>query len=104
MPRFIMSYHHSGKTPATPKEGEAQMERYMAWMKQHATALVEPQNPLKNKHLVTETQTIEGGKAGSMMGYSILTADSIDHALTIVQACPFLEMGDIELAEIIDMH
>ena len=104
MPRFIMSYHHSGKSPATPKEGAAQMERYMAWMKQYATALIEPQNPLKNKHLITENETIEGGKAGSMMGYSILTAESIDHALTIVQECPFLEMGDIELAEIIDMH
>ena len=69
-----------------------------------AKPVTEPQNPLKNKHLVTENGSTQGGKDGSMMGYSILTADSIDHALTIVQECPFLEMGDIELAEIIDMH
>jgi hypothetical protein len=104
MPRFILSYHHSGKRPANPDQGADQMNRYMAWMKQHAAALTEPQNPLKNKYLVTENGSTEGGKDGSMMGYSILTADSIDHALAIVQECPFLEMGDIELAEIIDMH
>lgn len=103
MAKFIMSYFHSGKTHANAEEGAAQMERYMNWMMQHQDALIEPQNPLKNRRLITEDGIQEGGKCGSMMGYSIIEAADIEAAQKIAQSCPFLEMGDIELAEIIQV-
>jgi hypothetical protein len=65
--------------------------------------LIEPQNPLKNKRYITSDGITEGGKDGSMMGYSIIEAANIDAAQAIVQTCPFLEMGDVELAELIQM-
>ena len=103
MAKFIMAYYHSGKTPATPEQGAAQMERYMTWMMEHQAALIEPQNPLKNKRYITSDGVTEGGKDGSMMGYSIIEAANIDAAQAIVQTCAFLEMGDVELAELIQM-
>ncbi len=103
MPKFIMAYYHSGKTPASPEEGAAQMERYMNWMMAHQDALIEPQNPLKNKKYITSDGINDGGKDGSMMGYTIIQAADISAAQEIAQTCPFLDMGDIELAELIQM-
>ncbi|NBR35581.1 MAG: hypothetical protein EBT90_13150 [Rhodobacteraceae bacterium] len=37
------------------------------------------------------------------MGYTIIQAADISAAQEIAQTCPFLDMGDIELAELIQM-
>jgi hypothetical protein len=38
-----------------------------------------------------------------MMGYGIIQADSIEAAEAIAKTSPFLAMGDIELAQIMEM-
>ena len=79
------------------------MARYQEWMMKHQDALVEPENPLVNKRLITENGVAERGKPGSMMGYGIIQADSIEAAEAIAKTNPFLAMGDIELAQIMEM-
>lgn len=69
----------------------------------HQDALVEPENPLMNKRLITENGVADGGKQGSMMGYGIIQADSMETAEAIAKTNPFLAMGDIELAQIMEM-
>ncbi len=36
-------------------------------------------------------------------GFSIVTADGMDAALAMAKACPFLDMGTIEVAEVMEM-
>jgi hypothetical protein len=39
-----------------------------------------------------------------MSGYTIIQADSMDAALSIAKACPFLEIGgSLEVSELIEM-
>ena len=72
-------------------------------MMKYQDVLVEPENPLMNKRLITESGVAAGGKPGSMMGYGIIQADSIEAAEAIAKTSPFLAMGDIELAQITEM-
>ena len=37
-----------------------------------------------------------------LSGFSILMADSMDAALEIAKRCPFLDIGNIEVAEILE--
>jgi hypothetical protein len=103
MPKFIMSYYIGPNPPSSPEEGAEHMARYQEWMMKHQDALVEPENPLMNKRLITESGVADGGKPGSMMGYGIIQADSIEAAEAIAKTSPFLAMGDIELAQIMEM-
>ena len=104
MPKFIMSYYMGTNPPSSPEEGAEHMARYQQWMIEHQDALVAPENPLINKRLITENGVTDGGKPGSMMGYGIIQADSIEAAEAIAKTNPFLAMGDIELAEIMEMQ
>lgn len=103
MPKYIMSYYMGPNLPSSPEEGAENMARYQEWMKAHQDALIEPENPLMNKRLITENGVVEGGKPGSMMGYGIIQADSLEAAEAIAKTNPFLAMGDIELAQIMEM-
>ena len=103
MPKFIMSYYMGTNPPFSPEEGAEHMARYQEWMMKHQDALIEPENPLMNKRLITENGVADGGKPGSMMGYGIIQADSMEAAEVIAKTNPFLAMGDIELAQIMEM-
>lgn len=85
MAQFILTYV-GGSQPATPEEGKAHMERYMAWI--GTLDAVNPQQPLKNTTVLGTKEIVP------MMGYSIINADDIEAAKTIAAACPFLEMDN----------
>jgi len=38
-----------------------------------------------------------------LTGFSIVSADDLDSAVKIAQRCPFLDIGTIELAEVMEM-
>lgn len=96
MPQYIMTYH-GGSQPATPEEGKAHMDRYMAWM--GTLDAVVGQQPLKG------TETLGSKEITPMMGYSIINAPDMDAARKIANACPFLEMDNsaMQLSELIVM-
>ena len=85
MAQFILTYV-GGSKPATPEEGKAHMEKYMAWM--GTLDAVTPQQPLKN------TTTLGTKEIVPMMGYSIINATDIEAAKAIAAACPFLDMDN----------
>lgn len=91
MPNFYLAYH-GGNPPATPEEGKAHMAKYMEWIAGLGQAAVEPANPLGNSKTVT-AQGVTDGAPHAMSGYTIVSADDIDAAIAIAQACPFLDTG-----------
>ena len=76
----------------------------MEWLSSLGDAAVSPANPLKDTRMVNPDGTVTDGGATKMSGYTIIKADSMEAALTIAKACPFLEMGgSLEVSELAEM-
>lgn len=103
MPNYIFAYHSNGNTPKTPEEGAAHMEKYAAWIAGMGDAVVNPGTPFKDSKTVSADGVEDGGGPNPIMGFTEVAADSLDAALEMAQASPFLEMGTIEVAEAVQM-
>ncbi len=101
MPRYILTYH-GGTRPATPEDGKAQMARWNDWVANLGEALLEPQNPV-GKTMTIDANGAREGSGNPMNGYSVLEAADVDAAVEIAKACPFAEMGSIEVSQIMQM-
>lgn len=103
MAQFMISYI-GGNPPATPEEGQAHMAKYKAWLAGLADAAVSPANPLKGTTTVNADGSISEGGSSGMSGYTVVEADSMEAALDIARACPFLDIGgSLEVSELIKM-
>ena len=103
MAQFMITYL-GGDKPAAPDEGQQHMAKYMAWLSSLGESAVSPANPLKNTTIVNSDGSVTSGSKTSMSGYTIVEAVSMDAALAIAKACPFLEIGgSLEVSELIQM-
>ena len=103
MPQFVIVYL-GGDKPASPEEGKQHMSKYMDWLSSLGDSAVSPANPLKNTSTVNSDGTVTAGGTSTMSGYTIVEADSMDAALSIAKACPFLDVGgSLEVSEIMQM-
>jgi hypothetical protein len=57
---------------------------------------------LGKSKLVSSSGVLDGG-ANLLTGFSIVMADSMDGALELTQQCPYLDIGTIEVAEVMEM-
>ena len=100
MPQYVMVYL-GGNPPATPEDGKKHMAQYMEWLASLGDAAVSPANPLRNTSTVNSDRSVSAGGTTKMSGYTIVSADSMDDALTIAKACPFLDIGgSLEVSEL----
>ena len=102
MPNYIIA-HHGGKKPESPEEGGKQMEKWQAWVDGLGDAAVNPGTPLGKSRIVSSDSVSDDGGQNSLTGYSIAKADTMDTALEMAKACPFLDIGTIEVAEVMEM-
>jgi len=101
--QFVFAYL-GGNQPSSPQEAEKHFSKYMAWMSSLGDAVVIPTIPLKDTNTVSPDGTVREGGGSAMSGFSIIKADSMKDALTIAQACPFLEIGgSLEVSELMEM-
>ena len=103
MPQYIISYL-GGNQPSSPEEGKQHFAKYKQWLSSLGNAAVSPANPFKNTSTVSPDGTVTSGSTTSMSGYTIIETDTIDSALDIAKACPFLEIGgSLEVSELMQM-
>lgn len=102
MPDYIIAYH-GGRKPESPEEGARQMERWKAWLGDLGAAVVNPGTPLGPSKIVSSTGVSDGDGPDSLTGFTVVSADSLDAALEMAKACPFLEIGTLEVAEMKQM-
>jgi hypothetical protein len=103
MPEYFISYL-GGDQPSSPEEGKQHMEKYREWLSSLGESAVSPANPLKDTHTIGSDGSATAGSTTSMSGFTIIKADSIDGALTVAKACPFLDIGgSLEVSELIQM-
>jgi len=103
MPQYIIAYL-GGDQPSSPEEGKQHFAKYMDWLSSLGDSAVSPANPLKNTSTVNPDGTVTTGGTTSMSGFTIIEADSMEAALSIAKACPFLEIGgSLEVSELMQM-
>jgi hypothetical protein len=103
MPQYMITYL-GGNKPSSPEEGKQHFERYMQWLSSLGDSAVSPANPLKNTSTVNSDGTVAAGGTTSMSGFTIIETDSMEAALSIAKACPFLDVGgSLEVSELVQM-
>lgn len=102
MPQFIFAYH-GGQKPDSPEEGAKMMARWQAWIDDLGDAMVNPGTPVGKSKTVSADGVADDGGSNPLAGFSVVEADSIDAAIDMAKACPFIEMGSIEVAEMMEM-
>ncbi len=96
MPEFIIIYHGHGQ-PESKEAGEAAKGRWMKWMQDLGEDIVNFGTPFKGATMVDADGNT---RPGGLSGYSVVKAKNMDAALKIAKACPHLEMGEVEVAEL----
>jgi hypothetical protein len=102
MPNYIIAYY-GGKEPESPEAGAEGMAKWRAWVSALGDAVVNPGTPLGESRIVSSAGVSDDGGPSPLTGFSIVTADSLDAALEMAKACPFLEIGTVEVAEMKEM-
>ena len=103
MPQYVIVYL-GGDQPSSPEEGKQHFAKYKEWLSTLGDSAVSPANPLKDTSTVNSDGTVTTGSTTSMSGFTIIEADSMEAALLIAKACPFLDIGgSLEVSELIEM-
>ena len=103
MPQYVIVYL-GGDQPSNPEEGKQHFAEYREWLFSLGDSAVSPANPFKNTSTVNSDGSVTTGSTTSMSGFTIIEADSMDAALSIAKACPFLDIGgSLEVSELIQM-
>ncbi|MCU7797665.1 MAG: YciI family protein [Candidatus Thiodiazotropha sp. (ex Semelilucina semeliformis)] len=103
MPQYVIVYL-GGEQPSSPEEGEQHFVKYMEWLSSLGDSAVSPMNPLKDTTTVNADGSVTSGGVTKMSGYTVIESDSMETALSVVKACPFLEIGgSLEVSELVEM-
>ena len=103
MPNYILAYH-GGKTPENPAEGAKHRGKFFAWISGLGDVVVNPGTPLGMSKNVSSGGVSDNDGSNRLTGFSVVKADSLDAALEMAKGCPFLEIGTIEVAEVMEME
>jgi hypothetical protein len=93
MPTFLVTYHGGGGPPATPEAREQMMAAFQAWVASVSDSMVDPGAPLGPSKVVTSDSVTDGGAGAGPGGYTVISADSLDDAVSVVKGHPFLSRG-----------
>lgn len=105
MKKFMVVYHAPAEAMkqmvgASDEEMKKGMEPWMAWAKRCGTGLVDMGTPLGNPHKMSKDH--HGPSESTIMGYSILQAESWDEVQKMMEGHPHLqwtEACEIEVYE-----
>jgi len=100
MMQYVFVYL-GGNHPSSQEEANNHFNKYMQWLNSLGDAVVTPTIPLKDTTTVSSDGSVREGGSCAMSGFSIIKAESMQAALAIAQACPFLEIGgSLEVSEL----
>ena len=102
MTSYIFAYH-GGETSAGPVQSAKQRNAFTDWIARLGDAVVNPGTPLTRSRTVSSSGSFDTAESNRLIGYSIIKARSIDAALELAKQCPFLQIGTIEVAEVMEM-
>ncbi len=97
MKKFIVLYRSAGgemekKKDSSPEDMKKGMESWMVWAEKCGDGLVDMGSPLGNGQEVTKEGALPGDT--SVVGYSILQAETMNEAVEMLKGHPHLEWSD----------
>ncbi len=106
MPQYIIAYrnveHAKGQSPMpeTPEAQAAQKQAWGDWANGLGDAAVDRGTPMMgNKMVLMDGSVVDAGPNGTS-GFTIVEAPDMDAALAMAKGCPFLQMGNLEVAQL----
>jgi YCII-related domain-containing protein len=102
MSSYFFGYY-GGREPDSPEEGAEAMARWQSWLAGLGEAVINPGTPLGMSKVVSAGGVSAGGGPNPLKGFTIVKADNMDAALEMAKGCPFLEMGTVEVSEVMEM-
>ncbi len=103
MTHYIITYL-GGDQPSSPEEGQKHFAKYQQWLASLGDSVVSPMNPIKDTNTINPDGSVTPESSTSMSGYTIIQAESMEAALSVAKACPFLDLnGSLEISELIKM-
>ncbi len=102
MPNYAFFYYGEPKFDS-PEEGAKEQQRFMAWVSSLGDAMVNPGTPLGMPKTVSAHGVSDGASSNRLTGFSVVKADSMDAALEMAKECPFLKVGTVDVAEVMEM-
>jgi hypothetical protein len=103
MTNFVLAYT-GGSMPETEQEQAAVMAAWGAWFETLGDAVVDLGNPFGASASVASDGSVSDGGSSRLGGYSIIKADGLGAATTLVKDCPVLSGGGkVEVYEALPM-
>jgi len=104
MPKYLITYHGGQGMPSDPEAAQQAMAAFQTWAAGVGDAMVDPGAPLGGAKTVSAEAVADGQTVGSVGGYTLIQAASLDDAVQLVQAHPFLARGgSLEVSEAVDL-
>ena len=100
---FFLFAYHGGKKPESPEEGAKHMAKFEAWVGGLGDAVVNPGHPLGKSKTVSSSGVSDDGGPNTLVGFSIVKADSMDAAVEMAKGYPHFEIGTVEVVEMMGM-
>ena len=108
MPKYLFAYRDSASTPPPcPEDMQAALGLWGVWIEKFMKSgtILDPGDGLKGEGrivrrggAVTDGPFVEAKEI--LGGYSIVQADSFDHAVSIAKECPGSRSGTLEIREL----
>jgi len=102
MSDYVFAYH-GGKEFDSPEEGQKHMKKWRAWLQGLGDAVITSGTPLGLSSLVSSEGIMDFEGPDHLSGFSIFRADGMCEALEIAKSCPHLDIGTIEVAEVMEI-
>ena len=96
---FFLFAYHGVKKPESPEEGAKHSAKFEAWVGGLGDAVVNPGHPLGKSKTVSSSGVSDDGGSNPLVGFSVVKADSMDAALEMAKGYPHLEIGTVEVVE-----
>jgi len=95
MPKYVFAYRIQEGDSGSPDA----MAQWMAWFEQLGSAVVDAGNPVFSRSTLGNV-----GSGSALGGYSLITADDLEAAVTLAKGCPALSAGGgVEVGELTEM-
>jgi len=104
MAQYLLTYH-GGAQPESKEARNKHMADWMKWIETLGTAVADSGHPISiTKTIASDGKVADSADTNPAHGYSLLSADDINAAAKLLQACPLLKIGgSIEIHETMDM-
>jgi hypothetical protein len=103
MATYVLAYS-GGSMPETEEAGKAVMAAWSGWLDGLGAAVVDRGAPFGASGSIAPDGAVSDDGSTHLAGYSIVTADSLSAATTLVKDCPALSSGGtVDIYETIDM-